>query len=75
MPAIRVPVLLFALVLALVGVLNASAQALGTFRWQQQPFCNVVTFNVVQQGAVYQLDGFDDQCGGAASRAAATASR
>ncbi|MGE0360330.1 MAG: hypothetical protein AB7H93_04740 [Vicinamibacterales bacterium] len=41
----------------------ASAQSLGTFRWQLQPFCNVVTVNVIQQGAVYTVDGFDDQCG------------
>ncbi len=41
----------------------AEAQPLGTFRWQLQPFCNVVTVNVTQQGAVYTMDGFDDQCG------------
>ena len=35
----------------------ADAQSLGTFRWQLQPFCNVVTVNVIQQGAVYTLDG------------------
>jgi hypothetical protein len=43
--------------------LQAAAQPLGTFRWQLQPFCNVVTVNVTQSGAVYTLDGFDDQCG------------
>ena len=32
---------------------TAEAQSLGTFRWQLQPFCNVVTVNVTQQGAVY----------------------
>ncbi|MGE0360331.1 MAG: tail fiber domain-containing protein [Vicinamibacterales bacterium] len=42
---------------------SASAQSLGTFRWQLQPYCNVVTVNVVQQGAVYTVDGHDDQCG------------
>ncbi|MCC6992512.1 MAG: hypothetical protein IT181_26145, partial [Acidobacteria bacterium] len=41
----------------------AAAQSLGTFRWQLQPFCNVVTVNVTQSGAVYTLDGYDDQCG------------
>ena len=72
MPAARFPVLsLGTLLLIVLGVADASAQPLGTFRWQQQPYCNVVTFNVVQQGAVYQLDGFDDQCGSAAPRAAA----
>lgn len=41
------------------------AQPLGTFTWQLQPFCNVVTVNVTQQGAVYTMDGYDDQCGAA----------
>ncbi|MCC7180319.1 MAG: tail fiber domain-containing protein [Acidobacteria bacterium] len=42
---------------------TSSAQPLGTFRWQLQPYCNVVTVSVVQQGAQYQIDGTDDQCG------------
>jgi hypothetical protein len=41
----------------------ADAQTLGQFRWQLQPYCNVVTVTVTQMGAVYTLDGFDDQCG------------
>jgi len=45
---------------------SAAAQPLGTFRWQTQPYCNVLTLTVTQQGSVYALDGFDDQCGGAA---------
>jgi hypothetical protein len=47
----------------------ASAQPLGAFSWQLQPFCNRVTLTVTQNGAIYTLDGFDDQCG-AAKRAA-----
>ena len=43
----------------------ASAQPLGSFRWQLQPYCNVITLAVVQQGGQYQLDGTDDQCGAA----------
>ncbi len=39
------------------------AQTLGTFSWQVQPYCNVVTLNVVAQGTVFTVDGFDDQCG------------
>ncbi len=39
------------------------AQVLGTFRWQTQPFCNVVTLTIIQQGPVYQLAGTDDLCG------------
>jgi hypothetical protein len=43
--------------------LGAQGTVVGTFRWQLQPFCNAVTVTVTQQGAVYTLDGFDDQCG------------
>lgn len=49
--------------LFLVIASNVAAQPLGTFRWQLQPFCNVVTLNVTQQGGIYTVDGFDDQCG------------
>jgi hypothetical protein len=45
----------------------ASAQNLGTFRWQLQPYGSVLNLTVVQQGAVYLLDGFESQCGGNAS--------
>lgn len=41
----------------------ASAQVIGTFSWQTQPYCNVVTVTVVQQGAQYQLTGHDNLCG------------
>jgi hypothetical protein len=41
----------------------AVAQPLGSFTWQLQPYCNRVTVNVRQDGAVYTLDGSDDQCG------------
>lgn len=57
--------------LVVAGASTASAQTIGTFRWQQQPYCNVITVTVVQAGALYQLDGFDDQCG-APTRAAVT---
>ena len=50
---------------SLVLAARAEAQSLGTFRWQLQPFCNVVVVNVTQQGAVYTADGYDDQCGAA----------
>lgn len=43
----------------------ATAQALGTFRWQMQPYCNVVVLTVTANGGVFRLDGTDDQCGGA----------
>jgi hypothetical protein len=40
------------------------AQSLGSFSWQLQPFCNNLTVNITQQGALFTIDGFDDQCGG-----------
>jgi len=49
----------------LLPVLPAAAQPLGAFRWQLQPYCNILTLAVVQQGGQYQLDGTDDQCGAA----------
>jgi hypothetical protein len=42
---------------------TAVAQPLGTFRWQVQPYCNVLTVNVTQQGGIYTIDGTDDRCG------------
>jgi hypothetical protein len=58
-----------ALVLSLLGLAapSASAQSLGTFRWQLQPYGSVLNLNVTQQGAIYTLDGFESQCGGNAS--------
>ena len=57
-----------ALVLVVLGhalwlAAPASAQPLGSYRWQLQPYCNIITVAVVQQGGQYQLDGHDDQCG------------
>jgi len=51
------------------GVL--SAQTIGTFRWQVQPYCNLITVVVTQVGSVYTLEGTDDQCG-ASQRASVT---
>ena len=41
----------------------AAAQVIGSFSWQMQPFCNVLTLTVVQAGPVYQLIGTDNLCG------------
>ena len=61
--------------LALVVFANlaatASAQSLGRFTWQLQPYCNVITATVTGVAGVYTLEGFDDQCG-AATRAPLT---
>lgn len=46
-----------------------SAQTLGTFSWQLQPYCNRLTLTVTQQGSQYQLDGTDLDCGGTPSAA------
>jgi hypothetical protein len=54
--------ILLALSLAFMPSL-AAAQPFGTLHWQLQPFCNRVTATINQDGAVYTLDGFDDQCG------------
>lgn len=56
--------LLLAFLLHVVGACTpASAQVLGVFRWQMQPYCNLVTFTVIQQGPTYQLTGNDNLCG------------
>ena len=61
-PLIRtIPVLMALAFNAVAG--NVGAQPLGTFHWQQLPYCNVLTVNVVQSGGVFHLDGTDDQCG------------
>ncbi len=46
-----------------LGAGPAAAQTLGTFQWQLQPYCNVLTVRIDAAGGVYRLDGFDDQCG------------
>jgi hypothetical protein len=58
-------------VVVAVGMMSATvpgmrAQALGTFQWQLQPYCNVVTLSVHLDAGVYALNGYDDQCGGPA---------
>lgn len=60
-----------ALVGSLVIVGPAHGQLIGTFTWQLQPYCNVLTLNVTQTGSVYTLDGYDDLCGGATRASAA----
>ena len=52
-----------ALAVGLGGTSRAEAQSLGTFQWQLQPYCNLVSVTVTQNGGLYTLDGYDDQCG------------
>jgi hypothetical protein len=49
----------------------AGAQTLGVFRWQMQPYCNVVTLTVEQKATGYVLTGLDNLCGGGAPVATA----
>lgn len=53
------------LLAATMPPLRAQGTVVGTFRWQLQPYCNVLNVTVVQLGGQYQVDGVDDQCGGA----------
>lgn len=54
----------------LLAAAPASAQVFGTFPWQMQPYCNVVTLTLTSTAAGFVLDGVDDQCG-AANKASA----
>lgn len=68
----RVCRMLFGLGIVLAALAgDANAQPLGTYSWQLAPYCNVVTLNATQNGAVYNVDGYDNQCG-TGSRAAAS---
>ncbi len=61
---------LFVLGTLAATALEGRAQPLGTFRFQLQPYCNVVVLTITQDGGVYTLDGYDEQCG-APTRASA----
>lgn len=43
----------------------AAAQPIGVFRWQEQPFCNIITLAITQNGSLFTLDGTDNLCGAA----------
>ena len=75
MPRARLLSFAFALAMVVIPAAVALAQPLGTFSWQLQPFCNVLTFSVAYSvsptGAqVYTLDGYDNLCGAATFAAA-----
>ena len=73
-PGVARRLLALALAVGLGGASWAEAQSLGTFQWQLQPYCNLVTVTVTQNGGLYTLDGYDDQCG-APTRACRAPSR
>jgi len=60
---IRLAGIVVAAGLAAASSARIDAQSLGAFRWQLQPFCNVLTVTIVQQGGQYHVDGSDDLCG------------
>jgi Chaperone of endosialidase len=60
-------------VLFVVTSMPAAAQPLGTFTWQLQPYCNVLTLAVTQSGTTFTLDGVDDLCGAGPASAVGTA--
>ncbi len=51
-------------VLMATATTPAAAQPLGVFRWQQQPFCNVLNLAVTATPSGFRMEGTDDQCGG-----------
>ncbi len=57
------PVFVLAAALVFAWPSTTPAQSLGSFTWQLQPFCNRLTVTVTQNGSIYTLDGYDDQCG------------
>jgi hypothetical protein len=57
------PRILLALAVLPLTVVSASAQVLGTFPWQMQPYCNIVTLTLTSTPAGFTLEGVDDQCG------------
>lgn len=65
--------LLFTALACLVLSAPVHGQVVGTFSWQTQVYCNVLTLTVIQQGPVYQLIGTDNQCGGEVAPVSGTA--
>lgn len=49
--------------LLLAGAAPTQAQLVGSFTWQQQPYCNRLTVTIAANGEGYAVDGYDDQCG------------
>jgi hypothetical protein len=56
---------LFACAALCLAAMPAAAQtSLGTFNWRLAPYGSVLTLTVTQRGSVYELIGFESQCGG-----------
>jgi hypothetical protein len=50
---------------------GAYAQVFGTFTWQMQPYCNLVTLTLTNSPGGFTLSGSDDQCGSVSKGSAA----
>ncbi len=48
-----------------LGATPLGAQTIGNFTFALQPYCNVATLTVTQEGNTYRLAGWDDACGSA----------
>lgn len=59
----RVRLVLGALCVTLCAASSASAQVFGTFAWQMQPYCNIVSLTLSSSPAGFVLEGTDNQCG------------
>ncbi len=72
----QIPALVRTLILlasSLLAPRAAAAQVMGTYSWQTQPYCNVVTLTIVQQGPSFQLTGVDNLCGAGTAPVTGTA--
>ena len=65
MKGLRTVRIVMAAALVTLGASNVSAQVLGPFTWQMQPFCNIVRLTLTSTPIGFTADGTDDQCGGA----------
>lgn len=55
------PLVVFASLM--LNAASASAQTVGTFSWQLQPYCNRLVLTATQHDGVIALAGYDDSCG------------
>lgn len=58
------PRMLLAIVVlaALLAPRDAAAQTLGTFMWRVEPHCNTLVLTVIQDGGLFRVQGYEDQC-------------
>ena len=65
-PLVNMPRLRFvlaALCFTLFAASSVSAQVFGTFAWQMQPYCNIISLTLSSSPAGFVLEGTDNQCG------------